>query len=186
MRLRPAAVLGLALAAAGCHPRYEPPSLSEPHATIKARVVYHVASGPQLSQAVLINDHAADVPNPLAIPGEVARALPVRLESTRFTVSTAFYHVAYVTRMVSETYPCGMINGISQTCTRMVARQVATRVNDGACERVAGLGPRRDGVYLMQYDYFGPDRCSLACFREEPQPDGTFRNAPCDAPPPAP
>jgi hypothetical protein len=184
--VRAAVAFTLALAVAGCHPRYEPPSLAEPHATIKTRVVYHTASGPQLAQAVLINDHAADVPNPVTIPGEISRAVLVRLESTRFAVDTTFYHIAYITQMVSESYACGTINGVTQMCTRMVPRQVATRVNDGTCQQAAGLGPRRDAVYLMQYDYFAPGRCTLACFREDPQPDGTFRNGPCDPPAPAP
>jgi hypothetical protein len=184
--VRAGAALALTLAATGCHPRYEPPSLAEPHATIKARLVYHTASGRQIAQAVLINDHAADLPSPITIPGEVARAVLVRLESTRVSVDTTFYHVAYVTRLVSQSYSCGSFNGVTRTCTRMVPRLVATRVNDGSCEQVAGLGPRRDAVYLMQYDYFAPGRCTLACFREEPQPDGSFRNGPCDPPTPAP
>lgn len=183
--LRGATALLLA-AVAGCHPRYEPPSLAEPHATIKTRIVYHLASGPQLSQAVLVNNHAADVPNPVTIPGEIARPVLVRLEPTRFEINNSFYHIVYVTQMVSQTYSCGYSGTTPITCTRMVPRTVATRVNDGSCEQIAGLGPLRDAVYLMQYDYFAPGRCTLACFREEPQPDGSFRNAPCDAAPPLP
>jgi hypothetical protein len=174
------------LGATGCYLHYEPPTLAEPHATIKTRVVYHAVSGPQLAQHVLVNDHVADVPNPVTLPGEVSRAVLVRPEGMRFDVRTTFFHTASIPQTVTESYTCGMIGNVPQTCTRVVTKMVTIQVTDGACAQAAGLGPQPDAVYLMQYDYFGPNRCSLACFREQPQPDGSFRNAPCDPPPPPP
>jgi hypothetical protein len=182
----------LAMGGAACRPRYEPPLLTEPHATAKLRIAYHHVPPTTLEQLVLINGHVADVPPPVTVPGEVSRAIPLRLEGTGVDVRTSFYHMVttYQTRTETyvcstTTYPCGNSTCTrSETCTRTVTVPVTVRVSDGQCAQAAGLGPQRDGVYLLQYDYYDAGRCSLACLREWPQPDGTFRNSPCEPPPP--
>jgi hypothetical protein len=177
-----AAALGLALAAplAACHPAYQPPSLTEPQATLKLRIVYHDTPGTQLDQRVLVNGHTPAVPNPVNVPGEISRAIPVRLEGTRVDVSSTFFHLTTTMQMRPQSYRCGPY----ATCTRMVMVPVTIRVTDAHCEQAAGLGPQRDGVYLLQYDYFAHGRCTLVCMRQWPQADGTFRNGPCEPPPP--
>jgi hypothetical protein len=168
------------------------PSLAEPHATLKVRVVYHDTPGTQLEQQVLINDHTLPVPEPLTMPGEIARAIPIRLERARLDVRTAFYHQVTVMETRTENYQCGSTSyscGTStcyrpNTCTRTVTVPVTKLIYDATCGQAAGLGPQKDAVYLLQYDYFAHDRCTLACLREWPQPDGSFRNTPCEPPPP--
>lgn len=178
---------------AGCHPPYQAPSLAEPHATVKVRVVYHDTPGTELEQAIHLNGHTLSVPPPVTLPGEISRAIPVRLESASIDVNTSFSHT--ITRMESRTeqYQCGVSTykcGTSTCtrtnyCTHTVMKPVTVRATDAACERAVGLAPRQDAVYLLQYDYFASGRCTLACLHEWPQPDGSFRNTPCEAPPPS-
>jgi hypothetical protein len=175
------AVVVLVLSSA-CFPRYEPPTLAEPHATFKVRLGIHAVSGPQLAKLVLVNDHQVDVPNPTTLPGEIARAVLIRPEGTRFKVHINFFHTVTTMRQVSETYSCGT-TAFPMTCTRWRTVTETSQVSDGSCGQEVGLGPRSDAVYLMQYDYFGPGRCSLGCFRELARPDGTFQNAPCEPAP---
>jgi hypothetical protein len=179
---RAALVVVALLGVSACHPAYQPPSLAEPHATLKLRVVYHHTPGTQLNHLVLVNGHNAGVPEPVYVPGEIARAIPVRLEGTRIDVRSTYSHTITTMRMTTQTYSCG----VGRTCSRMVTVPVTTRVTDAHCAQAAGLGPQRDAVYLLQYDYYGHGQCTLACMRQWPQPDGTFRNGPCDPPPPAP
>jgi hypothetical protein len=170
------------LAAPACHPAYEMPSLGQPQATAKVRVIYHRTPGTQLEHLVLVNNHALPVPLPPFLPGEISRAIPIRLEPALYEVRAAYFHMVTIMQTHAQSYSCGA-NGA--TCTRMVTTPVTTRYNDEACSQAAAFSPQRDGVYLLQYDYFGQDRCTLACLREWPQPDGSFRNTPCE-PAPAP
>jgi hypothetical protein len=168
------------------------PSLAEPHATLKVRVAYHDTPGTQLDQLVLINGHSLPVPPPLSIPGEIARAIPIRLEGARVDVRTVFSHHITVMERRTESYQCGSTSyrcGTSTChranyCTRTVTVPVTRTIYDATCKQAAGLAPQQDAVYLLQYDYFANDRCTLACLRQWPQPDGSFRNTPCEPPPP--
>jgi hypothetical protein len=178
--MRPVALTLAALAIAGCHPAYQMPSLAEPHATVKLRIAYHDSPRTQLEQVVLINGHQPEVPPPVTLPGEISRAIPIRLEGTRLDVRTAFYHLITIMQTHTQSYSCGT-NGMM--CTRVVTVPVTTRINDATCEQAAGLGPQQDAVYLVQYDFYAHARCTLQCLREWPQPDGTFRNTACEPAP---
>jgi hypothetical protein len=169
------------LGVTGCHTAYEMPSLSEPHATAKIRIAYHHSPGTNLEHLVLLNGHSLPVPLPPIVPGEVSRGIPIRLEPAQYEVRAGFFHLVTVMQTHTETYSCGP----NATCTRMVTTPVLTRVYDENCPRATSFAPQRDAVYLLQYDYFGSDRCTLACLREWPQPDGSFRNAPCEPAPAA-
>lgn len=167
----------LAALLAACHPAYQAPSLAEPQATLKLRIVYHDTPGTTLDQLVLVNGQVPGVPEPVRLPGEVSRAIPVRLQPTRIDLQSVFFHMTTIMESRVQSFPCGPLG---KTCTRFVMVPVTRRVMDAACERAVGLGPQKDGVYLLQYDYYAHDHCTLACWRQWPQPDGTFRNAPCE------
>jgi hypothetical protein len=177
---RLAAALAALLGAGACHPPYQPPSLAEPHATLKLRIAYHDTPGTHLNQVVLIDKHDAGVPAPVRVPGEISRAIPVRLQATRVDVRSSFVHNITTLRSQQQTYTCGL----NRTCSRTVMVPVTVTVTDDHCARAFRLGPQQDGVYLLQYDFYGEGRCTLACMRQWPQPDGTFRNGPCEPPPP--
>jgi hypothetical protein len=189
---RPLAVAAV-VAAAGCYAPYRLPSLDEPHAMVKIRLAYHTWPGPQLRQVVLINGEQVEVPNPpIAGPSEIARAVPVRPQATRWDVRANFYHTVTVpqqqTYTTTESYPCGFGTSAT-TCTRTTTHTrtvwVTQTVTDAACESAAGQGPQVNGVYLLHYDFYAHGQCTLACFRQWPQPDGSFQSAPCEPPPPS-
>jgi hypothetical protein len=177
-------------AVAACYHPYRMPSPSEPHAMVKVRLVYHSRPGPGLAQHVLINGEQMDIPTPPPVGnGEISRAIPVRLEGLRWDVRSTFFHTVMVpqvqTYTTTSSYPCGTSTCVrSTTQTRTV--MVATQVPDATCERAAGLGPQLDAVYLLNFDFYEDQHCTLACFRQLPAPDGTFQNAPCEPPPPPP
>ena len=166
-----------------CHPQYRPPALNEPHAMMKVRIAYHAADGPNLRQLVLINNHVADVPLPPSLPGDIARAVPVSPVATTVELRSIFFHTAITQQMVTESYSCGTGTAM-RTCTRSVWRTVPVEIVHAACSRTLSTTPQAGAIYLLQYDYLGPDACTLACFREDPQPDGSFRHTPCEPAPP--
>jgi hypothetical protein len=191
---RSAVLLAAALAAsgaAGCYRPYVLPRPDEPHAMVKVRVAYHSRPGPSLSQLVLINGEAVDIPTPpTGPPGEITRAIPVRPLATRWDVRSTFSHTVTVPEIRHETrtesYSCGS-GRTYRTCTRSVSYtrtvMVTRTIVDGHCEQVAGQGPQVGGVYLLQYDFYAHGRCTLACFRQLPNPDGTFQQTPCEPSP---
>jgi hypothetical protein len=58
-------------------------------------------------------------------------------------------------------------------------------VIDASCKADQRFTPAVDRVYLLQYSFQENRACSLSCFEQAPNGDGTFKNAPCPpAPPP--
>jgi len=183
-----AVVAGVAAAVVvvGCYSPYVLPTENEPHALVKIRVVYHDHPGPELSQLILINDERIDIPHPPRQPGEIARAVPVRPIATRWDIRSEFFHTITVPRTETYTttssYPCG-----NSTCTRTETHTrtvyVQQHVTDAACSQVVDQGPVVGGIYLLHYDFFAHRHCSLLCMRQWEQPDGSFRQTPCEPPP---
>jgi hypothetical protein len=174
----------------GCVRRYEEPALTEPHATVKIRVLHHERSGPQLDLEGRIRPAGDEYGIQLADDG--LRVVRVRLVPTTYRVSSSFFHTTMQmqTVFVSESYACGTTSSgygthtYSQTqyCTRQVPRQqwVTVRVGDGDCQALAFQPtPVEGAVYLVQYDYFGPGVCSLTCLRQVDTGAGTFQFTPC-------
>jgi hypothetical protein len=56
-------------------------------------------------------------------------------------------------------------------------------VTDAECQATKRFAPLADRVYLMQYTFQEHRACSLSCFEQVPNSDGTFTNLPCPAPP---
>jgi hypothetical protein len=170
------------------------PSLAEPHAMVKVRLAYHARPGPMLSQLVLINGEDTGIPAPPDLgSGEITRAIPVRPIATRWDLHAEFFHTITVaqtqTTYTTESYPCGRIGNSTSYCTRSIPHTrtvwVTQHVRDAYCEQAAGQAPQVGAVYLLQYDFFAHGHCTLACFRQLPQADGSFLNAPCEPPPPS-
>lgn len=182
-------LLLLACGLSSCIPEYRPPSLTEPHALVKFRLAYHAWSGPQLEQVVLIDRHGVrEIPAPVqGGEGVVTRPVLVRPGPAPWTVRTAFFHTYTTTRIesytTSQSYSCGKsMCSRSVPHTRTVSETV--RVNDAVCERSIRHLVVQNGVYILQYDFFANQRCSLHCFRQVEQPDGTLANVPCEVAPP--
>lgn len=179
------ALVGCTLAS--CIPEYRPPLLSEPHAVVKFRLAYHDWSGPKLEQVVLIGKNGVkEIPAPVqGGAGVVSRPVLVRPGPVPWTVRTAFFHTYTTTRTesytTSESYPCG-----KSYCSRSVphTRSVTqtVRVNDAVCERGVRHLAVQNGIYILQYDFFANQRCSLHCFRQVEQPDGSLGNVACEFP----
>ena len=56
----------------------------------------------------------------------------------------------------------------------------AARAIDGKCDNGVYFQPVADQTYLLQYDFYGKN-CSLSCFIQDYQYDGTFELMPCNA-----
>jgi hypothetical protein len=165
----------LALVACGlssCVPEYRPPSLSEPHAVVKVRLAYHDWSGPQIEQVVMLGEYGVkDFPVPVqGGAGVVIRPVLVRPGPAFWTVRTSFFHSYTTTRTESRGHV------VNQTVW----------VNDAVCELAIRHLAIPNGLYILQYDYFANQRCSLHCLQQVQQPDGTLGHVPCKpAPPPS-
>jgi hypothetical protein len=126
---------------------------------VKVRFAYPDRSASSLAQTVLINGERVEVPNPPdGGPGAITRAVPVRPGAAHWRVSATFFHT-----VPSKFGPITIV--------------------DATCKRALDQAARPDGVYLLQYDFYASERCTLACFRQWPQPDGSFRNAACEPAP---
>lgn len=152
---------------ASCIPEYRPPSLSEPHAVVKVRLAYHAWSGPQLDQVVWLGNYGVkEFPAPVqGGEGVVNRPVLVRPGKAVWNVHTAFFHTYMIPLARGGVYP--------------------VRVVDAVCDQALGHLAAPEGIYLLQYDFFANERCSLHCFKQVQQPDGTLGNTPCEPVPPA-
>ena len=54
-------------------------------------------------------------------------------------------------------------------------------VTDASCETRLSHLPVSGGVYLVQYDFYGDQACSVSCFRQLDRPGGEFQLVPCGA-----
>lgn len=190
----------LLLLASACVPKFVQPEISEPHALVKVRIAYHVQSGPELAQSVKIGEFAAPVEPPAGnVTMPYTRAVRVPPEPTTWQVESQFFHLVYETErvpvQVSETYSCGTYTSHSgygssarsttetKTCTRTrtdYRMQTQTRVVvDALCKASVTHAPQAAEAYLLQYDFYGGDQCTLKCYRQAPTGDGKFALTPC-------
>lgn len=181
-----------ALSLSACVPEYRPPAYDEPHAVVKARLVCHAWPGPRLDQSVMIDaQRLSEVPPPVhGGDGIVTRPVLVRPGTVSWAVRVAFFHTQIVNRTetytTSQSYSCGKsICSRSTPDTRVVSQPV--RVNDAVCEQAMLFQAAARERYIIQYDFFADQRCSLHCFQQFVGTDGTLDNAPCLQPaqPPA-
>lgn len=202
-------VLALALVsqAAACVPGYRPPTLDQPHATLKLRRTYDQASGTTLHERSFVNGQVldvAEVPAQLAQAPRIDAALIHPAPST-FAVSSLFFHIepqqvleSYLDNesYYESSYDCGAGYGVAlsdagcsppvtryrnSSPTRWVTKIV--QVADGYCQASTRFWPKPEHVYLLQYNYQEHAACSLSCFEQVKSPDGSFRNLPCPSAP---
>lgn len=184
----------------GCIPEYHAPTAADPHAIVKIRRSYDTGGGTTLRERLLVDDHSAYsgvVPSALGRSARTDSTLVWPVQAN-YSFSSDFFHTELkqeyetyyeqVSSMESESYSCGSA-GSYQTCTRMVTRYhteprqrwvtKTVEVSDGACEASMHFAALADRVYLLQYSYQEARACSLSCFEQVPQSDGTFQNQPC-------
>lgn len=190
-RVLPVALMALA----GCVSAYTPPRPDEPHAVAKIRVAYHASAGTGLHQVVTVDGHPVEVAEPVpGTDGTATSATLVRPVDTTWEISSEFFHLEM--RQVMETYYTteyySCMQGFGQhahmgSCSRQVSHQRwvsrSVPVTDMACTTGVRQIPRVGAVYLLQYDFYGQDRCTLACLEQIPTGPQTFRMAPCGGPP---
>jgi len=201
---RTAVPLALAWLLGACIPQYHPPTLSEPHAVIKVRRTYDTIAGTRLRESLLVDDHrafAAEVPSGLASAPRIDSSLVHPVPAT-FGMASSFFHQEMRTVQESyfvqepyssyESYNCG--TGTSyRSCSRSVThyrsvtrhRWVTKMVDvvDAECQAGQRFAPAADRVYLLQYSFQEHRACSLSCFEQVPNSDGTFRNLACPVAP---
>lgn len=175
-------IVGAATLAGGCVRAYREPPPSEPHAIVRVRVVRHRWAGPLLDEAVRLNGYGIAMPP--AGPHPSVRALRVRPEPTAWRFGTTFYHTEMRTRLetVQESYSCGTYNN-PRTCTRSRTQTVTRTVNvtDAACRAQVAHTPIAGAAYLLQYEFYDHERCTVRCYRQLPGADGSFQLLPCGA-----
>jgi hypothetical protein len=204
-RVAKAALLVLASCLGACMREYRPPTLTEPHALLKLRRTYDNIAGAQLRELLLVDGHrafAADVPAALASTPRIDSSL-VHPTPATFAMTGSFYHREmrtvqepyYVQEPYSsyESYSCG--TGTSyRSCSRSVThyrsvtryRMVTKMVDvvDAECRAQRRFSPAAGRVYLLQYSFQEHGACSLSCFEQAPNADGTFQNLICPVAPP--
>jgi len=193
-----------------CIPEYHPPTLAEPHATLKIRRTYDTQAGSTLYEQLLVDDHVAlvsEVPVSLASVPRIDARLVYPTAAT-FEMWSRFFHqeqqdvdetyYEQVPYLDFESYDCGSGIGTSavhNSCSRAVTRyRSETRyrrvsklvdVTDAACRVARRFSPAPNHVYLLQYSFQEHRACSLSCFEQVPNRDGTFANLVCPAAPPS-
>ena len=206
-----ASVLSLTGSLGACIPAYRPPTLAEPHAVIKVRRTYDTISGTGLRESLMVDDHRAllaEVASGLARAPRIDSSL-VHPTPATFALASSFFH--HESRTVQEpyyeqqpyteyeSYDCSSgygTNAVHRTCSRNVTQyRSVTRyrtvhrwveVFDAQCHAENRFSPAAGRVYLMQYTFQENAACSLSCFEQIPNSDGTFRNLPCPPAPPPP
>jgi hypothetical protein len=198
----------LCVSALGCVPAYRPPTLAEPHAVIKLRRTYDMIAGSFLRERLLVDDHLAYAASTSASLGAAARIDALLLHPTpaELTMASIFFHQetqqvyeTYYEQVPTtdyETYDCSSGSGTSRSyrsCTRSVTRyrseprqRWVTRVvdvDDGSCQTGLRFAPMAGRVYLLQYSFQQHGVCSLSCFEQLPQADGSFQNRRCSSAP---
>ncbi len=185
--------MALAALSACAPPIYQPPALSEPHATVTIRVVHHEVRGTLSRHETLVQGRRIPIGEREAIVqgAPLTRTVRVRPELAGWQFASAFWHSEQRLNTVYETerYPCGTqttgygasARSSTRYCSRQVARQrwQTVQVSDGECERGFELAPRIDQRYVLQFDYYAPGQCRARCFVRLPQPGGGFQLAPC-------
>jgi hypothetical protein len=187
--------------ASACVPKFVQPEVTQPHALVKVRIAYHVQSGPYLAQSVKIGEFAAPVEPPAGnVTTPYIRAVRVPPEPTTWQVESQFFHLVTETErvpvQVSESYSCGTDTSHSgsgssarsttqtKTCTRTRTEyrmQTQTRqVVDALCKASVTHAPQAAEAYLLQYDFYGSDQCTLRCYRQAPTGAGKFALTPCE------
>ncbi len=204
LRATLAAFLFLALALGGCVRRYKPPSANEPHAILKIRRSYQEQPGDKLKERATLNEHLVFNSEVASELGAAPRtdAVLIHPELATLSLATSFGHFEVQLAQESyteqepyqalESYNCGDVTSY-RTCTRTVTRyrtvyktrmvNKAVWISDGDCATKVRLAPRVGKTCLVQYDFRKGGVCSASCFEQVSQPDGSFANAKCPAPP---
>ncbi len=174
--------LTLIFLAACTPPLYVQPNVSEPHGTVKIRMVYHDPPQTSLNERVVLDETRVEG---RFRPTRDTRVMPVRVTpgQHRWRIRAGFSHTELRQRMETyqERYQCGTdrdINGNSRTryCNRTKQRWVQRQevVSDGGCQVDHTLTVREGVTYVAQFDYFGHQRCTLRYLEQRAQPDGSF------------
>jgi hypothetical protein len=205
-----AGLFALTWLSGACIPQYHPPTLAEPHASIKVRRTYDTAAGTHLRELLLVDDHrafAAEVPSALAAAPRIDSSL-VHPTPATFRMTSSFYHRELRTVQepyyeqepysAYESYDCSSGYGshaVHRSCSRSVTHyRSITRyrwvpkmveVADAQCQAQTRFSPAPSRMYLLQYSFQEHGACTLSCFEQVPNSDGTFQNSTCPVAPPA-
>lgn len=187
-------LVAFAVLGTGCVPRFEQPKLDEPHAVVKVRIAYHSNPKTTLRESVQLNEFAVEVA-PKGGRGSVetplTAAIRVRPEPAHWQIGSTFSHDVSRTvrksRQVGEQYSCGTQTIGTSTSTRYCTRYrtewynetVTDTIVDARCAASAKHNPIVGATYLLQYDFYEHDRCTVQCYEQKPTPDGGFALSRC-------
>lgn len=203
-KIIPVAVITIAaFITTGCLKNYSPPTATQPHAVLKLRRAYASTSGTHLRERFIIQKKynlfsqtvtSREAKNPL-IDGILIHPGPAEINA-----ASSFFH--YEQQMVNESYQvqepymstesynCGS-SGQYRTCMRTVTKyrsvtkyrnvMKTVEVIDLSCNATIQFQPTNGHTYLLEMTFQGERACSLNCFKQTPNPDGTFSNTTCPA-----
>jgi hypothetical protein len=163
---------------------YRPPTLSEPHAQVKVRLLYRAWSGDELEQRLTIDgSDVRDLPAPAPRPGaETTRTLVVRPGASTWSIQAAFFHNNVTTS--AETYdtvekaPCGA-SDCPQIKPRTRLVNHVERVDDAGCAKGLKLATKAGEKYVLEFTYTADRQCTFECSREG---HGPHAKEPCASP----
>jgi len=167
------ATFTLAMGAASCVPRYEPPTADQPHALLKLRRHYVPGRGEFLSEQFRLEGKRifdARKSAQLATGPQMDTVL-VHPARTKLEGKFSFTHDEW--RMVNESYPCGY----GRMCWRPMNRRVT--VTDSTCKAALGVQLQVGHIYLAELDSLDRNQCTLSCYEQIPREGDTFKNIPC-------
>lgn len=166
-------------------PYIEPPA-EQPHAFVKVRMVHHAQPGPMHTGSVMLNGLVVSYPVEPSTPA--TRAFRVRPEAANWRLLSEFYHLVTRTETytTSESYQCGSMSGPNGTstptyCTRQVqhTRTVTDHVTDAICAATVSHAPAVGVTYLVEFDFTGTAKCSVACYEQKEGEEGELKKELC-------
>jgi hypothetical protein len=180
--------------------QFQEPEIDEPHATAEVRIIHHTAPGPMRRNRVILGGNAVPLSQECAtatVDAPCARPLRLSPGPSMWRFATDYFHLETRTRTVphtvTETYSCGTITvGVypnqttqPQTCTRSRTEYrtetYSVRIPDGRCYTEVSHDARLGASYLIYYEFYASEHCSVRCFRRHREQDGTMRMVPCGA-----
>ena len=172
-------VIGLLCGACRPLPLYPQPTLDQPNALVKLRMINHSSPDIHFSQFITASKHDKQYRIPIGPEDTIVAIRAIPDDEQAWAFRSRFSHTEYYTATESYTYACGG-GKTYQTCTSTRTVTRSREVTTAQCEQTASYRFSPNEVYLLQYDFYDNDQCSLVCLvqRASGNADGPT-NAPC-------
>jgi len=180
--MKNAATATLVLLMTSC--AHQAPSINEPHTRVVLRSRHQTQPGPELQFSSAINGHKVSSGGTMDDAGFLVRETRMKPGKNTIKFSSSFgvtrYETRWQTTYTTQTYTCGYMNNMPQTCTRQVPHQSMTSVPiftpQASCEKTVNPEAFDGDTVIVEYEFQSDGVCDLRFWVEEetlePEEDG--------------